>query len=73
MKLLKGCTAGYGRIFLPYKSIEDSLDKLTFKYVKGLSIKRKNGIVFNRDQILNEQEQAFCERLKKKLKMESVR
>lgn len=69
----KAVQQGMGVSFLPYKSIEDSLDKLTFKYVKGLSIKRKNGIVFNRNQILNEQEQAFCERIKKNLKMVSVR
>lgn len=69
----KAVQQGMGVSFLPYKSIEDSLDKLTFKYVKGLSIKRKNGIVFNRNQILNEQEQAFCERIKKKLKIESIR
>ncbi|WP_155592148.1 LysR family transcriptional regulator [Lysinibacillus cavernae] len=69
----KAVQQGMGVSFLPYKSIEDSLEKITFKYVKGLCIKRKNGIVFNRNHILNEQEQAFCERIKDKLKVESVR
>lgn len=69
----KAVQQGIGVSFLPYKSIEDSLNKLTYKYVKGLSIKRKNGIVFNRNQILNEQEQAFCEHIKKNLKTAFIR
>ena len=50
--------------FLPLKSIEENLDQLTYKQIKGLSIKRKNGIVFNRAKQLNEQEKAFCEHIK---------
>lgn len=60
----KAIIQGLGVSFLPLKTIEENLDQLTYKQIKGLSIKRKNGIVFNRAKQLNEQEKAFCEHIK---------
>jgi len=69
--IIKAVQHGLGVSFLPSKMLENGLEGLTFKKVKGLTIKRKNGIVYDRDQPLSISEMAFCHHIIKSLALKS--
>jgi len=69
--IIKAVQHGLGVSFLPSKMLENGLEGLTFKKVKGLTIKRKNGIVYDRDQPLSISEKAFCHHIIKSLALKS--
>lgn len=54
----------YGLAFLPEKVLEDSKEQFVCKEIKGLKMKRKNGIVYNPNAVLMEEERLFCEHVK---------
>lgn len=69
--IIKAVQHRLGVSFLPSKMLENGLEGLTFKKVKGLTIKRKNGIVYDRDQPLSISEKAFCHHIIKSLALKS--
>lgn len=60
-----------GVSFLPKKMMDSGEDQLLYKKVKGLTIKRKNGIVSNRDLPLSILEKEFCHHIVKSLTLKS--
>lgn len=54
----------YGLAFLPEKVLEESKEQFVCKAIKGLKMKRKNGIVYNPNAVLKEEERLFCEHVK---------
>ncbi len=69
--ILKAVRHRLGVSFLPSKLLENGLEGLTAKKVKGLTIKRRNGIVYHRDQPLSKSEKAFCHHIMKSLTLKS--
>lgn len=69
--ILKAVQHDLGLSFLPNKILETNVEGLIFKKVKGLTIKRKNGIVYNRNQPLSVEEKAFCQHIIKSLTLKS--
>ena len=54
----------YGLAFLPKKVLEDHKEQFVCKAIKGLKMERKNGIVYNPNAVLTEEERLFCEHVK---------
>lgn len=54
----------YGLAFLPEKVLEDSKEQFVCKEIKGLKVRRKNGIIYNPNAVLMEEERLFCEHVK---------
>lgn len=58
---------GIGVAFIPKKVIHEEADLLVDKRVKGLTIRRYNGLVISKEQELTAAEQSFCHHIKRKL------
>lgn len=69
--ILKAVQHGLGVSFLPSKVLEKGGEGLVSKKVKGLTIKRENGIVYHRDQPLSRAEKACCHHILKNLTLKS--
>lgn len=63
----KAVVQGLGVSFLPCKTMATHDDQLIIKSIKGFKLTRKNGLMVNRHQALDQLEISFCQHIKKQL------